>query len=286
MNLDQLIVFKSIAELGTLRAAAEALGRTQPAISASLKQLEGHLGFELFSRATYRPTITAHGARMLESTHALLASVQRWQEVADDLRGGCEPELCISIDSAAPLELLIPLIQVATETFPSLRLDLRFGVVTQGLDDILSGVAQLAIAPMLVPHEDIDHMPLFKRRLIPVVHRRLLSADLKISAAELRKIPNIVVSSGNASSAVGVPGLRDGRKIHVSNHAVKEQMIGLGLGWGRVPEDSLAHALDLVPIVLHELPKVDLEISVAWRKDAALGPAARLVRESLGKLRL
>ncbi|HVJ63719.1 MAG TPA: LysR family transcriptional regulator, partial [Bdellovibrionota bacterium] len=108
MNLDQLLVFKTIADKGTLRAAAETLGRTQPAISAALKQLESHLSFELFSRETYRPTLTARGQRMLESTRAVLESAQYWQEVADDLRGGCEPELIISIDSATPLELVIP----------------------------------------------------------------------------------------------------------------------------------------------------------------------------------
>lgn len=53
MNTDQLVVFTTISEKGTLRAAAEVLRRTQPAISASLKQLESQVGFELFSRETY-----------------------------------------------------------------------------------------------------------------------------------------------------------------------------------------------------------------------------------------
>jgi len=281
MNLDQLLVFKTIADKGTLRAAAEILGRTQPAISAALKQLESHLTFELFSRETYRPTLTPRGQRMLESTRAVLESAQYWQEVADDLRGGCEPELVISIDSATPLELVIPKIKMATDLFPSLRLDLRFGVVTQGTDDLLAGRAHLAIAPILVPHEEIEHRPLMRRRLVPCLHRKLVGESGEISTAELRKVPNIVVGSGNPSSPIGVPGLRDGRKIYVSNHAVKEQMIALGLGWGRVPEDTLNHSQDLVPIRLRDLPPVDLEIALAWKRGAALGPAARSVRDTL-----
>lgn len=286
MNIEQLIVFKSIADTGTLRAAGENLGRTQPAISASLKQLEAHLGFELFSRETYRPTITPKGTRMLECTRSLLDAVQRWQEVADDLAGGCEPELCISIDSAAPMELIIPKINSSIEDFPSLKLDLRFGVITQGIDDLLSGIAQLAIAPMLVPHEAIEYSPLLSMQLIPCIHRKLLKDHRTITPAELRKIANIVVGSGNHQNPIGVPGLKEGKKIHVSNHAVKEQMITLGLGWGRIAEDSLTHYPELVPIRLRELPKVDLEICVAWKRDAALGPAARRVCQSLNELTL
>lgn len=281
MNIDQLIVFKEIAERGTLRAAAAAIKRTQPAVSASLKQLEAHLGFQLFNRDTYRPNLTAQGKTMLSATLDVLSSVDKWQEIADDLKGGSEPSLTISIDSAVPLEIIIPRIQSITDAQSALRLELKFGVVTQGLDDLLNGVAQLAVAPMLVPHENIEHEPILKRKLIPVLHRRLTTKEFEVSAAALRKIPNIVVGSGNPKSQIGVPGLRGGKKIHVSNHAVKEQMIALGLGWGRVPEDTLTHNPDLVPISLHELPKVDVEISVAWKKDAPLGPTARKVRESL-----
>ena len=50
MNLQQLAVFREVMETGSVSAAARNLGRTQPAISASLKALEANLGMELFER--------------------------------------------------------------------------------------------------------------------------------------------------------------------------------------------------------------------------------------------
>jgi DNA-binding transcriptional LysR family regulator len=286
MNFDQLTVFKAIADLGTLRAAGKQLGRTQPAISASLKQLETQLGFEVFSRKTYRPSLTPKGKRMLACTRELLTAVQSWQEIADDLGKGCEPELCIAIDSATPLELVVPKINSALENYPSVRLDLHFGVVTQSIEELLNGTAQLAIAPLFTTHNDLEFLPLFGRVLTPCIHKRLIKDANCIQIKELRKVANIIATSGSDTSPIGVPGLGSGKKLYVSNHAVKEQMITLGLGWGRIPEDLLNHFSDLVPIKIPEVPKVKIEISVAWRRDTPLGPAARRVRDSLSDFRI
>ncbi|MCP4790558.1 MAG: LysR family transcriptional regulator [Gammaproteobacteria bacterium] len=50
MNIKQLEVFREIMKQGSISAAAVALHRTQPAISASLKSLEAQLGIALFQR--------------------------------------------------------------------------------------------------------------------------------------------------------------------------------------------------------------------------------------------
>lgn len=50
MNLQQLAVFREVMETGSVSAAARNLGRTQPAVSASLKTLEDSLGMALFHR--------------------------------------------------------------------------------------------------------------------------------------------------------------------------------------------------------------------------------------------
>lgn len=62
MNLQQLAVFREVMKTGSVSAAARNLHRTQPAISASLKALETHLGVELFHREGRRliPVPEAH----------------------------------------------------------------------------------------------------------------------------------------------------------------------------------------------------------------------------------
>jgi len=288
MTIDQLIVFKEISKQGAWRAAAEVLKLSQPALSTSLKRLEEDLGFQLYDRSPYRPVLTAQGERFLKGVDVFLESHSELRELAEDLRGDCEPKLRVALDSACPFELIIPKIQEAVADFGGLDLEFSFGVVTQSVQEVLDGVADLAIAPLMTHLEEIEYRPLMKRRLLPAIHKQHLPAgQTQIELPQLRKIPNIIVTSGNKDSPFGVPGLRGGKKLTVSNHAVKEQLILMGLGWGRIPEERLEsrpYSEDLMPIRNKELPPVTLEIAMMWKRGERLGRAARRVREKLGEL--
>lgn len=50
MNFTQLIVFREVMENGSISQTAKKLGRTQPAISLSIKNLEDSVGMSLFER--------------------------------------------------------------------------------------------------------------------------------------------------------------------------------------------------------------------------------------------
>ena len=53
------------AALGSLRAASEKLGTTQPAVSQRIASLEAALGVRLFERDVRGVTLTAKGQEML-----------------------------------------------------------------------------------------------------------------------------------------------------------------------------------------------------------------------------
>lgn len=50
MNLSQMTAFRAVMEATSLSAAAEKLGRTQPAVSLAIRSLEESLGLKLFER--------------------------------------------------------------------------------------------------------------------------------------------------------------------------------------------------------------------------------------------
>lgn len=60
---------------GSLRAAAQALNLTQPALSKALGELEGAFGFALFTRTARGLTPTAQGAVVLRGADMLLAEL-------------------------------------------------------------------------------------------------------------------------------------------------------------------------------------------------------------------
>ncbi|MEO6147787.1 MAG: LysR family transcriptional regulator, partial [Sulfuriferula sp.] len=66
----------SIADEGSLTAAAAVLDSSPPAIVRTLAALEAHLGIRLFNRTTRRISLTEEGRHYIESCRQLLAAVK------------------------------------------------------------------------------------------------------------------------------------------------------------------------------------------------------------------
>jgi DNA-binding transcriptional LysR family regulator len=75
VDLLALQTFMRIADSGSLSAAARATGRSLPAVSRSLVQLEADLGVRLLHRTTRRIHLTDAGAQYLERCRRILAEV-------------------------------------------------------------------------------------------------------------------------------------------------------------------------------------------------------------------
>ena len=60
-DLDDLLAFRAVAELGNFRRAAEAVHISQPAFSRRIDKLEQALGVRLLNRTTRRVELTAVG---------------------------------------------------------------------------------------------------------------------------------------------------------------------------------------------------------------------------------
>lgn len=73
MTLTQLSAFVMVARLGTVRAAAEALGVTDSAVSQALSVLRQHLGDPLLVRERRRMELTPAGTRLLGLASQMVA---------------------------------------------------------------------------------------------------------------------------------------------------------------------------------------------------------------------
>jgi DNA-binding transcriptional LysR family regulator len=85
VDLLALQTFVRIADSGSLSAAARASGRSLPAVSRSLVQLEADLGVRLLHRTTRRIHLTDAGAQYLERCRRILAEVEEANASISDL---------------------------------------------------------------------------------------------------------------------------------------------------------------------------------------------------------
>lgn len=79
--------FVRIVEAGSLSAAAEQLGGTQPTISRRLQALERLLGVRLLQRSTHAMKLTEDGQRCYDRAKELIVT---WQAFESDVRGAGE----------------------------------------------------------------------------------------------------------------------------------------------------------------------------------------------------
>ncbi|WP_244158325.1 LysR family transcriptional regulator [Salinicola socius] len=83
-RLELLQTFMRIVETGSLSAAAQRVGVSQPTVSRRLKALESLLGLRLVQRSTHRLSLTDDGERCFRHAQGVC---ERWASMAQDLQG-------------------------------------------------------------------------------------------------------------------------------------------------------------------------------------------------------
>lgn len=76
MELQQLKYFKTVAAIGKISDAAEALFISAPALSTSISRLEKELGMKLFDRTSNRITLNAQGKIFLKHVNQIFSDLE------------------------------------------------------------------------------------------------------------------------------------------------------------------------------------------------------------------
>ncbi|PWK62369.1 LysR family transcriptional regulator [Roseicyclus mahoneyensis] len=88
ISLRLLEIFAAMMRGGTTVETAEALGISQPAVSAGLRQLEAQLGIVLFERTSRRMTPTAEAEALFTEIRPMFSMLQGFTKTARDIRQG------------------------------------------------------------------------------------------------------------------------------------------------------------------------------------------------------
>ncbi|AZE85809.1 LysR family transcriptional regulator [Pseudomonas orientalis] len=122
---DELQIFVSVIECGSISAAAEQVGQTPSAVSRTLSRLEAKLDTTLINRTTRRMDLTEEGRYFLEQAKAILAQMQALEERLASRRK--KPAGRLRINAAVPFMLhgIMPYIGEFRELYPDIQLELN-----------------------------------------------------------------------------------------------------------------------------------------------------------------
>jgi LysR family transcriptional regulator, low CO2-responsive transcriptional regulator len=170
MTLTQLNAFVLVARLGSVTAAASALGVSEPAVSQALSALRQHLGDQLITRGPAGMTLTPGGSRLL-STASQIVMLGAEAQAAVRAAQGAPEQLRVVATSAFAEFVAGPLMEAFTRRFAG-ALEVSAGVAVSGEMAVLvaNRLADVAIGPGVTgdPGLPVLSEPIFKYRLVVV----------------------------------------------------------------------------------------------------------------------
>jgi DNA-binding transcriptional LysR family regulator len=107
MRLSQIHHFVAVVQTGSLRAAAQALGVSQPAITKSIRRLEEALHVRLLQRNARGAALTPAGRAFLARARVIQGELRKAEEDLESLRGGARGTVGFGVAPAACM-LIVP----------------------------------------------------------------------------------------------------------------------------------------------------------------------------------
>lgn len=124
MDLKRLRTFVTVAELGSISAAAQKLRITQPALSRQLQNLQAEFGVRLFDPVGRRLELSTEGMELLPSCRLLLRQADDVLEQARSLRDAESGVLRIGATPQSAANLLPGFLRKFADRYPRVRVEI------------------------------------------------------------------------------------------------------------------------------------------------------------------
>ena len=159
-RFENMSVFIRVVESGSISGAADRLGVAKSAVSRRLKELEEHLGVELFHRTTRKMNLTDTGKTFYHQSVRILDDVLEAELSTSQAHGELQGSLKVALPLSFGLMHLAPAINEFLLSHPQVEFDLDF---SDREVDLMQEGFDLAIRIA-----DLPDSSLIARRLAPI----------------------------------------------------------------------------------------------------------------------
>lgn len=147
MKVQHIQTLVAIANAGSLRGAAEALGKSQPALTKSLRQAEDDLGVPIFQRSSRGVVPTELGERVLTRARAIASEIDRLDDDVAQLRGEQVGSIHVCVSPFAAVKIMPQALARFHAKFPKIEIHLTSGLFPSALKPLRDGRTDIVIGP-------------------------------------------------------------------------------------------------------------------------------------------
>lgn len=281
LTVHELEAFLQVAECKNFRIASEHLHVSQPALTRTIKTMEGKLGVRVFDRNTRRVDLTSAGQELLPIARRIVLEFDSSLSDLSEFVAGRRGNVTIASVPSVAAALLPRAIAVYEQSYPNVVLGLHPLPAERALALLVDGAADFALSsPPFNEVAGIDYEPLLKDEFVLICRKSDPFAKLE-RAAWSRLTERPFLASGEGTSVRRITdrvfaetGQRITPKYESSSLALIGAMAAAGLGITAIPRMTmrLLDASDLA-VVPMEAPPVYRELGILTRKDRFLSTA-------------
>lgn len=286
-ELGELQAFVVTADKASFRLAADTLCLSAPALSRRVERLETALGARLLERTTRHVELTAAGREFLQEARAALAcldeAVQRLGDQARLRRG----RVTIACVPSVANHLLPEVLRDFARQLPDVQVHVIDESASQVLEAVASAQADFGLSFTGSQESTLQFQALTRERYVLAMPRGHVWAQrAHISWAELAGQRLVSVSSHSSNRLLLDQAMAELPQAPVAwyecNHVTGAlALVEAGLGLAALPRLAVPGdhpRVHGVPLVQPELWRT---LGLLQRRDRALSPAARALRERL-----
>lgn len=283
----QLEAFAAVAMHGSVRAAAEHLHLTQPALSMALADLERRLDVKLFDRERGRLHLSERGRELLPQVRDILDRMQALQDRAAHAGGELSGELLLGASNTVGNYLVGDLVGDFAARHPGVALQLRVANTDAIVREVIEHRLDLGCVEGPAAHPRLERV--FWREDELVVCSRPehpLARRTRLEPGDFDGVGWILREPGSATRALSetvLAKLPESRVVmELGQVEAIKQAVSAGLGIACLPRVAVHDAAAAGRLAILDTPFLDLcrQLSLVVHRDRFRGRVLQAFLES------
>ena len=282
MDINQLEVLVTVARERSFSRAAEALDRTQPAVSQAIRRLEQEVGEKLFDRSSKDGTLTFAGEVLLDYARQMLNLRHNAHTALVEMRNLHHGKVTISANEHTVFYLL-PVIEEFRKLHPMIKIEIQRGVASRIPKQITGREVEIGVISFTPNDETLRSVAVMNDELVLIVspqHR--LAGQTSVAIKELGDETFV---AHNAPSPYRQKVIESFEKhktrlnitVELPSLEAIKKLVERGVGVALVPrltaKDEIAtgrlHALSVREM------KLERKLNIIYRRNSELSHAAK-----------
>lgn len=275
LKIQQLRYVLAVHDLGGFSAAANALARTQPALSLGIRELERTLGEPIFEKQA-SGVLTPFGEKCLPRFRELVGVHDRVSRDIADIVNKRSGRLEVAVAPSIARRFMPSVLGDFLRAFPNIDIVLHDGTAETIATQVLEGTVEFGVSAMWQQQPELAFRPLLTDEVGVVCHVTHPLADSNaLRWTDLLGHQMVCNGTSRLLETTQAAPLLQNSRFYVSEMTSIVALLETGLVYTTLPQLAMLddHAsLRFIPLVE---PKIVREMGVITRRGASLSPAGR-----------